>query len=101
MTASPENLVAILVMTLAAATAKGGGFPAMRWFGHNRFVMAWLEHAPDAVLISAAVVPVTQGGGTYWLGAIAAAAPTLVAGFTAGLFTAVGAAALARWAGLG
>ena len=101
MTASPENLIAILVMALAAAAAKGGGFLAMRWFGQNRFVMAWLEHAPGAVLISAAVVPVTQGGSAYWLGAVAAAAATRVAGFTAGLFAAVGAVAFARWAGLG
>ena len=33
MTASPENLVAILMMALAAMAAKGGGFLAMRWLG--------------------------------------------------------------------
>jgi hypothetical protein len=44
----------------------------------------FVEHAPGAVLASAAVVA------TRWAG-----------GFTPGLFAAVGAVALARWAGLG
>ena len=102
MTANPENLVAIFVMALAAMAAKGGGFLAMRWLGRHRFIAAWLEHAPGAVLISAAVVPVVQAGGAYWLGAAAAAIATRWAGgFTPGLFAAVGAVALARWAGLG
>jgi uncharacterized membrane protein len=102
MTARPENLVAIFVMALAAMAAKGGGFLAMRWLGQHRFVMACLEHAPGAVLISAAIVPVVQGGGAYWLGAIATAVATRSGGgFTAGLFAAVSAVALARWAGLG
>jgi uncharacterized membrane protein len=99
--ASPENLVAILVMALAAMAAKGGGFVAMRWLGRHRFVTAMLDHAPGAVLVSAAVVPLTQAGGAYWAGAIAAAVLTRTAGgFTPGLFGAVGAVALARWAGL-
>jgi len=101
MSASPENLVAIFVMALAAMAAKGGGFLAMRWLGRHRFVVAWLEHAPGAVLVSAAIVPVVQGGGAYWLGAAAAAIVTRKAGgFTPGLFAAVGAVALARWTGL-
>ncbi len=101
MSASPENLVAILVMALAAMAAKGGGFIAMRWLGRHRFVTAMLDHAPGAVLVSAAVVPLTQAGGAYWAGAIAAAVLTRTAGgFTPGLFGAVGAVALARWAGL-
>jgi len=101
MTASPENLVAIFVMALAAMAAKGGGFIAMRWLGRHRFVAAMLDHAPGAVLVSAAVVPLTQAGGAYWAGAIAAAVLTRTAGgFTPGLFGAVGAVALARWAGL-
>jgi len=101
MTASPENLVAIFVMALAAMAAKGGGFIAMHWLGRHRFVAAMLDHAPGAVLVSAAVVPLTQAGGAYWAGAIAAAVLTRTAGgFTPGLFGAVGAVALARWAGL-
>lgn len=101
MSASPENLVAIFVMALAAMAAKGGGFVAMRWLGRHRFVAAMLDHAPGAVLVSAAVVPLTQAGGAYWAGAIAAAVLTRTAGgFTPGLFGAVGAVALARWAGL-
>ncbi|TAJ84513.1 hypothetical protein [Reyranella sp.] len=101
MSASPENLVAIFVMALAAMAAKGGGFIAMRWLGRHRFVAAMLDHAPGAVLVSAAVVPLTQAGGAYWAGAIAAAVLTRTAGgFTPGLFGAVGAVALARWAGL-
>jgi uncharacterized membrane protein len=101
MSATPENLVAILVMALAAMAAKGGGFLAMRWLGRHRFVVAWLEHAPGAVLVSAAIVPVVQTGGAYIVGAIAAAVVTRTAGgFTSGLFAAVGAVALARWAGL-
>jgi uncharacterized membrane protein len=106
MSASPENLVAIFVMALAAMAAKGGGFVAMRWLGRHRFVAAMLDHAPGAVLVSAAVVPLVQagmtsGGGAYWAGAIAAAVLTRTAGgFTPGLFGAVGAVALARWAGL-
>jgi uncharacterized membrane protein len=99
--ASPENLVAIFVMALAAMAAKGGGFVAMRWLGRHRFVAAMLDHAPGAVLVSAAVVPLVQAGGAYWAGAIAAAVLTRTAGgFTPGLFGAVGAVALARWAGL-
>jgi uncharacterized membrane protein len=97
MSASPENLVAILVMALAAMAAKGGGFIAMRWLGRYRFVNALLDHAPGAVLVSAAVVPLTQGGGAFVVGA---ALTRTVGGFTAGLFGAVGAVALARWAGL-
>jgi uncharacterized membrane protein len=101
MSASPENLIAIFVMALAAMTAKGGGFLAMRWLGRHRFVMALLDHAPGAVLVSAAVVPLVQTGGAFIAGAIAAAVVTRTAGgFTAGLFAAVGAVALARWAGL-
>ena len=101
MSASPENLVAIFVMALAAMAAKGGGFVAMRWLGRHRFVSALLDHAPGAVLVSAAVVPLFQAGGAYWAGAIAAAVLTRTAGgFTPGLFGAVGAVALARWAGL-
>ncbi|MCA0246306.1 MAG: hypothetical protein LCH93_06780 [Proteobacteria bacterium] len=101
MSASPENLVAIFVMALAAMAAKGGGFVAMRWLGRHRFVSALLDHAPGAVLVSAAVVPLTQAGGAYWAGAVAAAVLTRTAGgFTPGLFGAVGAVALARWAGL-
>lgn len=101
MTASPENLIAILVMALAAMAAKGGGFLAMRFLGRHRFVAAWLEHAPGAVLISAAIVPIVQAGGAYWVGAAVAAVVTRKAGgFTGGLFAAVGAVALARWAGL-
>ena len=101
MSASPENLVAILVMALAAMTAKGGGFLAMRWLGRHRFVIALLDHAPGAVLVSAAIVPLVQTGGAFIVGAIAAAVVTRTAGgFTAGLFAAVGAVALARWAGL-
>ncbi len=101
MSATPENLVAILVMALAAMAAKGGGFVAMRWLGRHRFVSAWLQHAPGAVLVSAAIVPLAQTGGAYLAGAVAAVVFTRFAGgFTPGLFAAVGAVALARWAGL-
>jgi uncharacterized membrane protein len=101
MSANPENLIAIFVMALAAMAAKGGGFLAMRWLGRHRFVVAVLDHAPGAVLVSAAVVPLTQSGGAFLAGAVVAAAVTRTAGgFTAGLFAAVGAVALARWAGL-
>lgn len=101
MSASLENLIAIFVMALAAMAAKGGGFVAMRWLGRHRLVSALLDHAPGAVLVSAAVVPLVQTGGAYWAGAIAAAVLTRTAGgFTPGLFGAVGAVALARWAGL-
>jgi uncharacterized membrane protein len=101
MSATPENLLAILVMALAAMAAKGGGFLAMRWLGRHRFVVACLNHAPGAVLVSAAIVPVTQTGGAYIVGALVAAAVTRTAGgFAPGLFAAVGAVALARWAGL-
>lgn len=101
MSASPENLVAILVMALAAMAAKGGGFIAMRWLGRHRFVNALLDHAPGAVLVSAAVVPLTQSGGAFIVGAVVGTVLTrTVGGFTAGLFGAVGAVALARWAGL-
>lgn len=101
MSASPENLVAIFVMALAAMAAKGGGFLAMRWLGRHRFVTAVLDHAPGAVLVSAAVVPLVQTGGAFVVGAIVGAAMTRKAGgFTPGLFGAVGAVALARWAGL-
>ena len=101
MSASSETLVAIFVMALAAMAAKGGGFVAMRWLGRHRFVSALLDHAPGAVLVSAAVVPLVQAGDAYWAGAIAAAVLTRMAGgFTPGLFGAVGAVALARWAGL-
>ena len=101
MSASPENLVAIFVMALAAMAAKGGGFVAMRWLGRHRFVSAWLQHAPGAVLVSAAVVPLVQMGGAFIAGAVAGVVVTrLAGGFTAGLFAAVGAVALARWAGL-
>jgi uncharacterized membrane protein len=98
---SADNLLAIFVMALAAMTAKGGGFVAMRWLGRHRFVSAWLRHAPGAVLASAAVVPLTQNGGAYLAGALTGAMVTRTAGgFTMGLFAAVGAVALARWAGL-
>lgn len=101
MSASPENLVAIFVMALAAMAAKGGGFIAMRWLGRHRFVAALLDHAPGAVLVSAAVVPLTQSGGAFIVGAVVGALATKFAGgFTPGLFGAVGAVALARWAGL-
>ena len=101
MSADLENLIAIFVMALAAMAAKGGGFVAMRWLGRHRLVSALLDHAPGAVLVSAAVVPLVQTGGAYWAGAIAAAVLTRTAGgFTPGLFGAVGAVALARWAGL-
>jgi uncharacterized membrane protein len=95
MTASPENLAAILVMALAAMAAKAGGFLAMRWLGQHRFVAAWLEHAPGAVLVSAAVAPIQKAPPA---GVVAA---RWASGFTPGLFAAVGAVALARWAGLG
>ena len=73
----------------------------MRWFGGNRFVMAVLDYAPGAVLASAAVVPLTQNGGAFLVGAVTAALFTRTAGgFTAGLFASVAAVALARWAGL-
>ena len=65
MSANPETLVAILVMALAAMVAKGGGFLAMRWLGRHRFIVAVLDHAPGAVLVSAAVVPLTQAGGAF------------------------------------
>lgn len=101
MTASPENLIAILVMALAAMAAKSGGFLAMRWLGRHRFVVAWLDHAPGAVLVSAAVVPIVNAGGAFVTGAVAAAVVTrTLGGFTPGLFAAVAAVALARWAGL-
>ena len=101
MSASPENLIAIFVMALAAMTAKGGGFVAMRWLGRHRFVSAMLQHAPGAVLASAAVVPLVQMGGAFIAGAVAGVVVTrLVGGLTGGLFAAVGAVALARWAGL-
>lgn len=101
MTASPENLVAIFVMTLAAMAAKGGGFIAMRWLGRYRLVMAVLDHAPGAVMVSAAIVPITQSNGSAFLvGAVVGAAITRFAGgFTPGLFGAVAAVALTRWAG--
>ena len=63
MSADPENLIAIFVMALAAMAAKGGGFVAMRWLGRHRLVSALLDHAPGAVLVSAAVVPLVQVGG--------------------------------------
>lgn len=102
MSASPENLIAIFVMALAAMGAKGGGFIAMRWLGRHRFVTAVLDHAPGAVMVSAAIVPLVQNGGAFVAGAIVAVLATRFAGgFTPGLFGAVGAVALARWAGLG
>ena len=101
MTANPDTLIAIFVMMLAALAAKGGGFFAMRWLGRHRFVTAWLEHAPGAVMVSAGIVPIIQNGGAFWVGAAAAAVATrYLGGFTPGLFMAVGAVALARWAGL-
>ena len=101
MSANPETLVAIFVMALAAMVAKSGGFLAMRWLGRHRFIIAVLDHAPGAVLVSAAAVPLTQGGGAYIAGALAAAVVTrTLGGFTPGLFAAVGVVALARWAGL-
>jgi uncharacterized membrane protein len=101
MSASPENLIAIAVMALAALAAKGGGFVAMRWLGRHRFVSAWLQNAPGAVLVSAAIVPLVEVGGAFVVGAIAGVIVTRTAGgFTAGLFAAVGAVALARWVGL-
>ena len=99
MTANPDTLLAILVMTLAALAAKGGGFFAMRWLGRHRFVVAWLEHAPGAVMVAAASVPIVQAGGAYWVAA-AAIATRFLGGFTPGLFGAVAAVAIARWAGL-
>ncbi len=73
----------------------------MRWLGRHRFVSAWLQNAPGAVLISAAVVPLVDGGGAFVAGAIVAAAVAYTTrGFTAGLFAAVAAVAVARWAGL-
>ena len=101
MSASPENLIAIFVMALAAMAAKGGGFLAMRWLGRHRFILAILDHAPGAVLVSAAVVPIVNAGGAFVAGAVVAAVVTRTfGGFTPGLFAAVGAVALARWAGL-
>ncbi|MBS0546333.1 MAG: hypothetical protein JSR24_01210 [Proteobacteria bacterium] len=96
-----DTLIAIAVMALAALAAKGGGFVAMHWLGRHRFVSAWLRHAPGSVLVSAAVVPLVHGGGAYAAGAVAGVVATrAVGGFTPGLFAAVGAVALARWAGL-
>ena len=47
-------------------------------------------------------LPIVQTGGAFWAGAAAAAIATRwLGGFTPGLFAAVGAVALARWAGLG
>jgi uncharacterized membrane protein len=101
MSASPENLVAIFMMALAAMAAKGSGFIAMRWLGRHRFVSAWLQHAPGAVLVSAAIVPIVQAGNAYVAGAVAGALVTRIAGgFAPGLLAAVGAVAAARWAGL-
>jgi uncharacterized membrane protein len=101
MSATPENLIAILVMTAASMCAKGGGFIAMRWLGRYKFVMAWLQHAPGSVLVAAAIVPLVQVGGAYWLGAIVGAlASRFLGGFTPGLFAAIPAVALARWAGV-
>ena len=101
MSANPENLIAIFVMALAAMAAKGGGFVAMRWLGRHRFVNALLDHAPGAVLVSAAIVPLVQAGSAFIVGAVVGAVLTrTVGGFTPGLFGAVGAVALARWAGL-
>jgi hypothetical protein len=46
-------------------------------------------------------VPIVQTGGAFSIGTTAAVAATRWArGFTPGLFAAVGAVALARWAGL-
>ena len=97
-----DSLMAIAVMALAALAAKGGGFVAMRWLGRHRFVSAWLQHAPGAVLVSAAIVPIVQnGGGAYWAGAAAGViAARTAGGFTSGCFAAVGTVALARAAGL-
>jgi len=89
-------------MVLAAMAAKGGDGFVMRWLGRHRLVAAWLEHAPGAVMVFAAVVLIVQAGSTYWISAIAAALATRhTGGFTAGLFAAIGTVALARWAGLG
>jgi len=72
-----------------------------RWLGCPRFVNAFLGHAPGAVLGSAAIVPLVQAGGAFIVGAAVAALLTRkVGGFTPGLFSGVGAVALARWAGL-
>lgn len=100
MSADPENLVAIFVMALAAMCAKGGGYIAMRWFGRHHFVMAWLDNAPGAVIVSAAAVPLVENGSAFVAGAVAAVLWTRLSGFTAGLFAAVAAVALARYAGL-
>jgi uncharacterized membrane protein len=101
MSASPETLTAIFVMALAALAAKGGGFVAMRWLGRHRFVSAWLNHAPGAVMAAAAAVPIVQNGGAFVVGAIAGIVATrTLGGFTPGLFAAIGAVALGRWLGL-
>jgi hypothetical protein len=39
-------------------------------------VTAWLEHAPGAVLVSAAILPIVQTGGAFWIGATAAVVAT-------------------------
>ena len=101
MTATPENLIAILVMAAASMCAKSGGFLAMRWLGRYKFVTAWLDHAPGSVLVAAAIVPLAQVGGAYWAGAVAGAlAARYLGGFTPGVLAAIPAVALARWAGL-
>lgn len=82
--------------------AQACGFLARRWARPAPLVPAWLEHAPGAVLGLAAIVPIVQTGGAFWIGATAAAIATRWAGgFTPGLFAAVGAVALARLAGPG
>ena len=96
MSANPETLIAIFVMAAAAMAAKDGGFVVMRWLGRHRFVSAWLDHAPGAVMAAAAVVPIVQNGGAF----VGVITTRTLGGFTPGLFSSVGAVALGRWLSL-
>jgi uncharacterized membrane protein len=94
MTASPENLLAILVMALAAMAAKGGGFWLMAHVPPSRHVSAFLDHAPGAVFVSAAIVPIVNGGPAFWIGGVVSVIAARALGNFAWAF-AVGCAAVA------
>ena len=101
MSANPETLIAILVMALAAMAAKGGGFLAMRWLGRHRFIVARARSRAGRR------AGVGRGRAAHAIGrrlhrrrSGGAVVTRTAGGFTPGLFAAVGAVALARWAGL-
>jgi uncharacterized membrane protein len=70
MPADLVTLATILGMAAATYALRAGGFLIAQKLKPTRFVEAWLNHLPGAMIVALVLPAIARGGPVYWAGAL-------------------------------